>query len=245
MMESLWLRQLRHFLPRDRIDTAHGVIVIPGFMGDDSYSSTFRDWLVSRGYGAMGWGQGTNRGPRPSTFHDLAKRINLLADKTGAPVSLIGHSLGGIYAREIAKDISGAVRQTISVGSPLGGEEEGRRKAPVSQIFSAFNPGMARHWERKGSIPTAPPVPTSTIFSVTDGVIGWKRSVQHDGHEQTENIAVFGSHGGMLHNAMVWTVLADRLRMEPGQWKPYEPSHALAGSVYVAPTGDQPTSPAN
>ncbi|MFT7176961.1 MAG: esterase/lipase, partial [Halioglobus sp.] len=80
----------------------HGVMVIPGFMGDDPFNQSLVDFLNALGYRASGWQMGRNLGPGSFSEDDLQAKIARLARAGGGQISLIGHSLGGIYAREIA-----------------------------------------------------------------------------------------------------------------------------------------------
>ena len=116
----------------------HGVVVLPGFLGDDGYNAPLRRYLGSLGYDAVGWAQGRNLGPRGDLLERALDYIREVAERTGGRVSLVGHSLGGIYARELAKEIPQQIRQVISLGSPFG---EGRDTASYpGRLFYALNP---------------------------------------------------------------------------------------------------------
>ena len=81
----------------------HPVMVLPGFMGGDGYNSALRRYLSKLNYAVHGWGMGRNLGPREGVLEGLEQRINYLAERYEGPVSLVGHSLGGIFARELAR----------------------------------------------------------------------------------------------------------------------------------------------
>ena len=104
----------------------HPVMVLPGFMGGDGYNAALRRYLSKLNYGVHGWGMGRNLGPREGVLEGLEERIHDLAERYEGPVSLVGHSLGGIFARELAREFPDKVRQVISLGSPFG---EGRMTA--------------------------------------------------------------------------------------------------------------------
>ncbi|SIN64693.1 PGAP1-like protein [Parasphingorhabdus marina DSM 22363] len=212
------------------------VLLIPGFLGNDSYTARFRNWLRSNGYETSGWKQGTNTGPGGDTLLRLKDQIVEESEKAGAAVSLIGHSLGGIYAREMAKILPSHVKQVITAGTPIA-PDPANGLSPVSRVFESLNPGSSRHWESHADIFEAPPVPTTTLFSFSDGIVHWRRSIQKDGHNQTENIAVMGSHTGMLSNASVWFVIADRLAQNSSEWRAYRSANPMKGIPFSSRKG--------
>jgi len=197
----------------------HPVMVLPGFLGDDGYSAAFRRFLGKRNYAVYGWGLGRNLGPREGIIEGLEQRITDLYERYQSPVSLVGHSLGGIYAREMARQMPQYVRQVISLGSPFG---KGRQTASYpARLFTALNPLEDLPLDQD-VLHHAPPVPTTAVYSHGDGIVNWLTSVQHNGHEQSQNIRVRGSHCGMTFNPTVWFLVADRLAQDQGEWRPFE-----------------------
>lgn len=226
--EAAFLNLAKPFIEAKASGDSDLVLVIPGFLGDDNYTAHFRDWLRNAGFHTTGWKLGRNTGPGGDTLDVLKELIESQADKAGEPISLIGHSLGGIYARELAKMMPQNVKQVITVGTPIKSDPvEGL--SPVSRLFEAFNPGSSDHWSHHARIWEAPTVPTSSLFSYSDGIVHWRRSVQDGGHDDIENIAVMGSHTGMLSNASVWHVIANRLSQNGNGWKPYRSINPLLG----------------
>jgi pimeloyl-ACP methyl ester carboxylesterase len=212
----------------------HPVMILPGFMGGDGYNAPIRRFLKKRNYEAHGWGLGRNLGPRNGVVERLEASINRLCDKHGGPVSLVGHSLGGIYAREIARIMPDSVRQVISLGSPFG---EGRQSASYpARVFRALNPLDELPLDQN-LLADAPPVPTTSVYSHGDGIVNWVTSVQSNGHLQTQNIRIRGSHCGMTVNPTVWFLVAERLAQEHGQWQAFEPKK-WASILYPAPVHD-------
>lgn len=197
----------------------HPVMVLPGFLGGDGYNSAMRRFLTQLGYSVHGWGQGRNLGPRDGVLEALEERIRFLSDRYDGPISLVGHSLGGIFARELAREFPDRVRQVISLGSPFG---RGRMSASIpARLFTALNPPEdlpidqdILHWP--------PPVPTTAIYSRGDGVVHWKTTLQEDKHPLTQSIQVFGSHCGMTLNPLIWFLVSERLAVPEGQWRPFE-----------------------
>lgn len=197
----------------------HPVMVLPGFMGGDGYNSALRRYLTKLNYAVHGWGMGSNLGPREGVLEGLEERIHYLAERYEGPVSLVGHSLGGIFARELAREFPDKVRQVISLGSPFG---EGRMTASIpARLFSALNPPEDLPIDQD-VLHHAPPVPTTAIYSKGDGIVNWQTAVQKDGHAQAQSIQVRGSHCGMTFNPSIWFLIAERLSTPAGEWRPFE-----------------------
>jgi pimeloyl-ACP methyl ester carboxylesterase len=192
-------------------------------MGSDAYNASLRRFLARLGYKVHGWGLGRNLGPRGNVLDQLMDRISLLSDRHGQAVSLVGHSLGGIFAREMAREAPNLVRQVITLGSPFGrGRNSGSYPA---RLFEALNPSEEipvsqdeLHW--------SPPVPTTSVYSKGDGIVNWRTSRQSQDFalHTIQNIQVRGSHCGMTMNPTVWYVIADRLRQPVDDWQPFSVS---------------------
>lgn len=211
----------RRLLNRMQKGDGHGVVVLPGFLGDDGYNAPLRRYLGSLGYDAVGWAQGRNLGPRGDLLERALDYIREVAERTGRRVSLVGHSLGGIYARELAKEIPEQIRQVISLGSPFG---EGRDTASYpGRLFYALNPREEVTLDHY-VLTEPPPVPTTAVYSREDGVVNWLTCFQHGRYEHAQNIQVWGSHCGMTINPMVWFLLAERLGQPEGEWRPFRSS---------------------
>ena len=192
--------------PRAR--TNHGVMVIPGFMGDDRGNGPLIRYLRHLGYIASGWGQGRNKGADSTDQEKLQHDIEILASAGDGEVSLVGHSLGGIYAREMARRAPAAVRQVITLGSPFG---KGHRQASnAARLYQRLNPSR-RSPEEGDYLWVRPPVPTTAIFTRADGVVNWRTSVQEGEFDDVDNIEVPGSHTGLSLNPSVWFLLAKKL----------------------------------
>ena len=212
-----WLRRL----PRG---DGHPVLVFPGLAASDLSTRPMRGLLRNRGYKTHGWQLGRNLGLRPGVLGGMLERLDALADRHGEKVSLIGWSLGGIYARELAKIRPGSVRQVISMGSPFGGHPKATHAWRLYEFTSGHsvdNPPI------ETTLSEPPPVPTTSIFSKTDGVVSWQNCQQADG-QKVENIRVEGSHMGLGHNPMVLYVVADRLAQPEGRWQPFSYPNPLA-----------------
>jgi pimeloyl-ACP methyl ester carboxylesterase len=167
----------------------HTVLVLPGLAADDASTRPLRGFLRTLGYDVLGWGLGRNRGWNLDTRRGLADALKAAYERRGTPVSLVGWSMGGIYARELARVSPQAVRHVVTLGSPIDG--------PID-------------------------VPATSIYSRSDVIVPWRRSIQPPG-SRVENIEVSASHLSLGHNAAVLHVVADRLAQRPGTWTPFVP----------------------
>jgi len=210
------LRPLLKKLPKG---DGHPVIVFPGFGGSDLSTKPLRGLLKALGYQAHGWGLGSNLLFDQQLEAEMVALVNEVADNSEQKVSLIGWSLGGLYAREIAKSCPQQVRCVISLGSPISGQSS---HSNAHALFQALNGEQSKaELDRSRRLHEAPPVPTTSIYSKTDGIVAWEGSVQKMAAD-TENIEVPASHLGIGVNPLVMCVLADRLAQREGQWRPFE-----------------------
>jgi pimeloyl-ACP methyl ester carboxylesterase len=207
-------------LANQRRGDGHPVIVYPGFMASDISTGPLRMLLGWLGYLPHGWHQGRNLNPSPEVFEQARAQIRAVYAQSGRKVSLVGWSLGGLYARELAKLEPDAVRSVVSLGSPFAGSMQATH---ARRLFDILNRGKVQAKIPLHRLHESPPVPTTSIYSRTDGIVAWQSSVQEAGH-QTESIEVQSSHTGMGVNPLVLHALTDRLAQAEGQWKPFERS---------------------
>ena len=201
------------------------VLVLPGFTASDTSTEPLRCLLGHLGYDAYDWLLGQNLGPTPRIVKGLLQRFDTIRATTAQPVTIIGWSLGGLYARALADRCAADVRHVVTLGSPfrLARSEE----TNAGRLFDALSP---LHRQERAHTTTfrrepyhgAPPVPSTAIFSRTDGVVPWRSCVDEPGR-QSENVEVRGSHCGLGMNPAVMVVLADRLQLGVGEWRPFEP----------------------
>ena len=199
----------------------HGVLVLPGLLADDLSTVALRAFLARLGYQAHGWGLGRNVGPTDAVLTGMPVLLRRLAETTAGPVSIIGWSLGGVYARELARDHAGLVRQVITLGSPFALVDERQSRAD-----GAFRRRARQHVD-PGRLPTREqirqpvPVPSTAIYSRSDGIVDWRACVDPvDAMHQ--NIEVRCGHLGFGVDAATFWVVADRLAQRPAEWTPFE-----------------------
>lgn len=202
---------------------AHPVMIIPGLGTADGSTHYIRNFLDGIGYTTYSWGLGRNLGPKnglDQLLKQLTERVEQISDlHNGQQVSIIGWSLGGIYAREIAKTIPGSVRQVITMGTPFKGDKFSTNATFLYEMLSKDKSHCDPEIAKRISVPPAGPF--TSIYSKTDGVVHWSSSIEVPG-PYSENIEIPGaSHLGLGHNPMSMYVVANRLAQSTENWKPY------------------------
>lgn len=211
---------LRRFLPQG---DNHPVLVLPGFLASSKSTKPLRQYLANLGYQAHRWKLGYNMGYSHGLHDGMRDRIVELVERYDQKISLVGWSLGGVYARELAREMPDIVRQVITMGSPFRGHPSS------SNIHVIFNMISDVPYER---IPNSflqhmavpPPMPTTALYTRGDGVVAWQSTVELSDRYDVENIHVGGAHLGLGFNPRVLVALADRLAQPEGAWRPFKPS---------------------
>jgi pimeloyl-ACP methyl ester carboxylesterase len=220
------------------VGDGHPVLVLPGLLAGDGSTWALRRTLRRLGYRVHGWRLGRNIGPTARAVSGMADRLDHLCSRYGTPVSVIGWSLGGIYARAMARRSPSSVRQVITLGTPFRLVD--RNQSRASAAFERFS---HLHVER-ATVPldleTEPlPVPATSIYSRLDGVVSWQACLDLRS-PRAENISVIGSHFGYGHNPAVIWAIADRLAQPVGKWTPFRPPAVLRP---LFPRPDAPREP--
>ena len=185
----------------------HLVVDIPGWKAPELSGAPLRRYLKRLGYDARGWGFGTNVGDTSRDIARLAERVVELVAEKGAPASLVGWSLGGVVAREVARLHPEAVRRVITYGTPVTG---GPTHTTVARAYSR-GPDPDGHRESQRLDAASPiRVPLTVMFSRRDGIVAWKACIDHTS-PVVEHVEVFSTHIGMGIDPDVWAIVADRL----------------------------------
>lgn len=210
----------------------HPVIVFPGLVTSDRSTTALRRFLKAKGYDVHGWELGRNYGPLPGIERRMVEQVERLNDESGRKVSLVGWSLGGIYARQLAKLMPERIRSVITLGSPFGGDPRATNAWKLYEFTSGHRiDDRERHMG--GAISDAPPVPTTAIYSRTDGICAWQNCIERDG-PLAENIEVEGSHCGLGHHPAAVYAVADRLSQPEGDWRKFDRT-GVRGVVFPDP----------
>ena len=200
----------------------HPVLVLPGLVASDTSTRPLRSFLKNRGYAVSGWRQGRNLGLREGVQRGMVDLVHELSDAHGRKISVVGWSLGGVYARQLAKMMPDRVRSVITLGSPFAGNPKATNAWRVYEMASGRRADEQDH-RFGGSLAEPPPVPTTAIFSRTDGICAWQGCVEKTS-AFAESIEVESSHCGMGHHPAAVYAVADRLAQPEGKWAPFDRS---------------------
>ena len=216
------------FAPRG---DGHGVLVLPGLLATDTSTALLRGFLRRLGYQVTGWRLGRNLGPTDEVLDELPAIRAALVQRTGQPISVIGWSLGGIYAREMARQHPGEIRRVITLGSPFALTDSRQTYAD-----RAYQRRSALH--ANGRVPTreqvAQPVgvPSTAVYSRRDGIVAWQACIEAE-TALHENVEVRCAHLGFgVDPATLW-LIADRLAVPACQRRGFRPPRTLR-SIYPA-----------
>ena len=200
----------------------HPVLVIPGFTASDLSTAPLRKFLQTKNYAVLPWQLGRNWGSINSVLPQIEQRLQDIAEEYGEKVSIVGWSLGGIYAREVARALPDLTRQVITLGSPFGGSAHG---CNVIWVYDAITGERIklRSTDFFSEIKEPPPVPSTAVYTKTDGVAAWRTCIELES-DWTDNIEVMGSHCGLGFNPVVYYAIADRLALPEDEWAPFDRS---------------------
>ncbi len=221
MWRSHKFRKSYPFTPKG---DGHPVLVVPGFMASDLSASSLRKFIKAQGYTPYGWNLGRNYG-NISELNTLLAQIETLHAKHGTPVSLIGWSLGGVYARQLAKEKPELIRQVITLASPFADIERPNNATWLYKLINDRRPIAPADEKWLIDLPGPAPVPSTALYSKEDGVVPWPACMEPIVDEWHQNIEVTGGHLGMGYNPATLVVVADRLQLTKTNWKPFEPKN--------------------
>jgi pimeloyl-ACP methyl ester carboxylesterase len=214
-----------HKLEREgdtRPGDGHPVVIFPGLGADGRSVATLREHCLSLGYNAFDWGQGFNTGPQgdlDAWLHTLKTKVADLLAEHRQPATLIGWSLGGLYAREVGKLMAGQVRQVITIATPFNAKADHTHAGWLFRLLSGTSTTIPPELSER--LRTPPPLRTTSIFSKSDGVVAWQTCCHDKRSALVHEIEVDGSHIGMGWNRDVLAAVADRLGQPPGIWRRY------------------------
>jgi len=211
----------RKLLPRQYEGDGHPVLVLPGFMATDRSTKILRNFIDKMGYITYGWDLGRNTA-KVSNLYAVVDKLEEIASKHGQEVSIIGWSLGGVYARQIAKEQPDLVRQIITLGSPFLGIAEPNNATWLYNLISNGKRVVDLDPELLNDLPKPAPVPTTAIYTKEDGVVPWEMCMEECETDIHQNIQVRGSHLGLGVNASVYRIIADRLLYSKVNWTHFQ-----------------------
>ena len=213
---SYFLTKLKSYKKGD----GHPIIVFPGFTGTDLSTKPLRSFLKKINYKPHTWNLGVNLGVNKDIEEQLCELLHGVYFFHKRKVSLIGWSLGGVIAREIAKLHPDMVRCVITMGSPFNDIANCTNIKWLYDIIGTQKVcDMSKDTLQNFCYP--PSVPTTSIYSRTDAIVYEDGSRNQICNDNTENIHVNSSHLGFGFNYLVYNIIANRLSQKEDNWKPY------------------------
>ncbi len=199
----------------------HPVMVLPGFMGSDLSTLPIRFYLKRLGYKVHTWGLGRNLA-KEEYEEPLRENVEKLFQKYNRKVTLIGWSLGGVFGREVARDMPDKIRQVVTMASPFGGIDE---VTSVGWIYEFLRRKKIKELDPElvSRLKLPIPVPCTNIYSKGDGIVSWTVCIDKETTDvPSQNIEVRGSHSGLGHHPGVLFCIANRLAQPEGTWKNFD-----------------------
>lgn len=184
------------------------VMVLPGFMANDKSTALLRRYLSVLGYQVQGWGLGRNSGQVAECLPLVTDEAKRLYEQTGKPIALIGWSLGGVIARELARNHPQWISQIVTLGSPVVG---GPKYTSFGKQYRKRGLDLDEIEARIAAREMTPiRVPVTSIYTKRDGVVGWQASIDHCS-PQVDHIEVCSTHLGLGFSPQVYRILAQKL----------------------------------
>ncbi|MCZ6831521.1 MAG: alpha/beta hydrolase [Gammaproteobacteria bacterium] len=184
------------------------VMVLPGYGASDTSTAPLRGYLSWLGYDVHGWDLGRNTGNVPGFLPQVADLVRQLSERSGSPVTIVGWSLGGVIAREVARDYPETVRQVVTMGSPLVG---GAKYTSLGKLFESRGTDLDEMEARIAARESRPiSVPVTSIYSKRDGIVGWQASIDRF-NAQVDHIEVHATHLGLGISPDVFRIIAQKL----------------------------------
>ena len=230
---SLLLSPLLMRAPRG---DGHPVLTLPGFLASDLSTAPLRRYLSELGYDAHAWQMGRNTGGVSRMRAALRDRLAAIHATTGRKASIVGWSLGGIYARDLALWAPQMVRSVVTLGSPFAGDVRATNATRLYEVMSGE--AVEENSELRQAIAGDLPVPATSIYSRADGIVNWRTCLLRSS-DTAENIEVyFASHVGIGVNPAALWAIADRLAQAEGQFRHFDRSGPFA-IAYAPPENAQ------
>jgi pimeloyl-ACP methyl ester carboxylesterase len=226
---SLLLSPLLMRAPRG---DGHPVLLLPGFLACDLSMAPMRRYLKELGYDSYAWSMGRNMGGVSRMRSALRDRLAGIHSATGRKVSVVGWSLGGVYARDLALQAPEMVRSVVTLGSPFANDV---RATNATRLYEALTGETVEdNSELRNAIAGDLPVPTTSIYSRADGIVNWRTCLLR-ACDTAENIEIhLASHIGLGVNPAALWAIADRLAQAEGEFTQFDRSGPFA-IAYAAP----------
>src|SRR5258707_5584007 len=220
---SLLLSPVLMLAPRG---DGHPVLTLPGFLASDLSMAPMRRYLKELGYDSYAWKMGRNVGGFEQMRAALRDRFAEIHNAAGKKVSIVGWSLGGVYARYLALQEPSMVRYVVTLGSPFANDVRATNATGLYEALTGET--VEEHSELRTAVAGDLPVPTTSIHSRADGIVNWRTCLLRPS-VTAENIEVYlASHVGLGVNAAALWAVADRLAQTEGEFKQFDRSGPFA-----------------
>lgn len=182
-------------------------VAVPGWKAPEVTTAPLRGYLRSLGHDARSWGFGVNQGDVEAKRDEMIAKVRTLHACTGRPVNLLGWSLGGVVAREVARSAPEAVHRLVIYGSPVVG---GPTHTAGVGAYAADE--VVRIRELQAHLDTTDPIttPITAIFSRNDSVVDWRACIDRFSRDVTM-VEVGSTHVGLGIDPDVWLTVAEAL----------------------------------
>jgi len=199
---------------------AHPVLLAPGIGTDNLTTPPLHRALDALGCASETQRQVINQGPSDGVSQRCAHGVCALAGRHGRAVSLVGWSLGGLYARELARELPQRICTVITLGTPVAGHPRSTR---ARRVVDGLNACTAHAPTPMARPPHAPPAPPPSIDSRGDGIVGWQCRVNGPG-AMAQSVEVSASRSGTGASPATLCAIADRPGQRPGRCRPFDAS---------------------
>jgi hypothetical protein len=180
------------------------VLLVPAFLTNDSFTAPLRAYLRRCGFRPFGWQLGVNWGPTPQLLAGLRQRLTTLCREQGGPIGVIGLSLGGLLARDLAHDRPGDIRHIVTLASPSRLPTASSAELLVRVCMHRYSPDL-----QLARLAQPLPVPTTTIYTRDDGIVA-SESCRGSGANEVV-LEVGGSHTTIGRNPEALRLIVQRL----------------------------------
>lgn len=221
----------RKFRDTEATGDGHPVLVLPGFMASDTSTGPLRSYIEKLGYESIAWDLGRNYA-KVEYLDRLIEKVEEIYETRGEKLSLIGWSLGGVFARQLAKERPHMVRQIITLGSPFQGVQHANNAAWVYNLLVKRQKIKEANPDLFYDLPKPAPVPTTAVYTKEDGIVPWQLCMEKEETFFHQNIQVRGSHLGLGVNLSVLKIIANRLLLKEETWEPFEPDSVLEDWIF-------------
>lgn len=229
VLEPLGVTELINALPTwgllESLPQGNGepVMVVPGLTTNDMSTIPLRKFLEFKGFSVYGWDQGLNIKYSEKLEKKLLDRIEMIAQRHQQKVTLIGWSLGGITIRLLAKHNAEYIKQIIPMGAPFSNLAG---KTYVSWWYALLAQETIKDFNQTWlkEIEAQPDVPSTAIYSKTDGMVSWEYCMEWTTGPKTQNIEVLCNHLGFGMTPSVWAILVDRILQDENDWQLFDES---------------------